>query len=139
MIFSELRKLDKKMRLMHYKSLFGRIKEKAGSLSATEAYSADVINLLEKPTIKEFADCLGISQPNATYKVASLIEKGYITKEISSADRREWQLSMSEKFFGYFDTEDKSIKSAVEKLKREFTEEELNVFGRMLKALNTAL
>lgn len=139
MIFSELRKLDKKLRLMHYKSLFGRIKEKAGSLSATEAYSADVINLLEKPTIKEFADCLGISQPNATYKVASLIEKGYITKEISSADRREWQLSMSEKFFGYFDTEDKSIKSAVEKLKREFTEEELNVFGRMLKALNTAL
>ena len=139
MIFSELRKLDKKMRLMHYKSLFGRIKEKAGSLSATEAYSADVINLLEKPTIKEFADCLGISQPNATYKVASLIEKGYITKEISSADRREWKLSMSEKFFGYFDTEDKSIKSAVEKLKREFTEEELNVFGRMLKALNTAI
>ena len=139
MIFSELRKLDKKLRLMHYKSLFGRIKEKAGSLSATEAYSADVINLLEKPTIKEFADCLGISQPNATYKVASLIEKGYITKEISSADRREWQLSMSEKFFGYFDTEDKSIKNAVEKLKREFTEEELNVFGRMLKALNTAL
>ena len=138
-MFSELRKLDKKLRLMHYKSLFGRIKEKAGSLSATEAYSADVINLLEKPTIKEFADCLGISQPNATYKVASLIEKGYITKEISSADRREWQLSMSEKFFGYFDTEDKSIKSAVEKLKREFTEEELNVFGRMLKALNTAL
>jgi len=139
MVFSELRKLDKKLRLMHYKSLFGRIKEKAGSLSATEAYSADVINLLEKPTIKEFADCLGISQPNATYKVASLIEKGYITKEISSADRREWQLSMSEKFFGYFDTEDKSIKNAVEKLKREFTEEELNVFGRMLKALNTAL
>lgn len=139
MVFSELRKLDKKLRLMHYKSLFGRIKEKAGSLSATEAYSADVINLLEKPTIKEFADCLGISQPNATYKVASLIEKGYITKEISSADRREWKLNMSEKFFGYFDTEDKSIKNAVEKLKREFTEEELNVFGRMLKALNTAL
>ena len=138
-MFSELRKLDKKLRLMHYKSLFGRIKEKAGSLSATEAYSADVINLLEKPTIKEFADCLGISQPNATYKVASLIEKGYITKEISSADRREWQLSMSEKFFGYFDTEDKNIENAVEKLKREFTEEELNVFGRMLKALNTAL
>lgn len=138
-MFSELRKLDKKLRLMHYKSLFGRIKEKAGSLSATEAYSADVINLLEKPTIKEFADCLEISQPNATYKVASLIEKGYITKELSSNDRREWQLSMSEKFFGYFDTEDKSIENAVEKLKREFTEEELNVFGRMLKALNTAL
>lgn len=139
MIFSELRKLDKKLRLMHYKSLFGRIKEKAGSLSATEACSADVINLLERPTIKQFADCLGISQPNATYKVASLIEKGYITKELSSIDRREWQLSMSEKFFGYFDTEDKNIENAVEKLKREFTEEELNVFGRMLTALNTAL
>ena len=91
------------------------------------------------PTIKQFADCLGISQPNATYKVASLIEKGYITKELSSTDRREWQLSMSEKFFGYFDTEDKNIENAVEKLKREFTEEELNVFGRMLTALNTAL
>lgn len=139
MVLTELRKLDRKLRLMHYKNLFGRIKEKAGSLSATEAYSADVIHLLGKPTIKQFAECLGISQPNATYKVASLIEKGYITKEISSSDRRESRLNMSEKFFGYFDAEDTNIKAAVEKLKKDFSEKELEVFGRMLKALNTTL
>ena len=131
--------LYRKLRLGTYRQIFRKIREKDGSLSATEAFSADVIHLLGKPTITQFASYLGISQPNATYKVASLIEKGYITKELSSNDRREWQLSMSEKFFGYFDTEDKSIENAVEKLKREFTEEELNVFGRMLKALNTAL
>jgi hypothetical protein len=45
-----------------------QLREKAGSLSATEAFSAEVIYLLDHPTIGEFADFIGISQPNASYK-----------------------------------------------------------------------
>ncbi|MEZ4509662.1 MAG: hypothetical protein R2912_09905 [Eubacteriales bacterium] len=37
--------------------------EKAGSLSATEAFSAEVIYLLGNPTVGEFAEYIGISSP----------------------------------------------------------------------------
>ena len=139
MLFEEVTSFDKKMRLRHYKYLFGRVKERMGSLSATEAYSADVIYLMDNPTIKQFADCLGISQPNATYKVSSLIEKGYIKKEISADDRREAHLRMSEKFFGYFDPDDAELKDAVSKLDQKFSAEELEIFEKILTELNNEL
>lgn len=65
-----------RFRLSTYRSMFTLLRERDGSLSATEAFSVDVIYLLRGPTIKEFADCLGISQPNATYKVNQLIQGG---------------------------------------------------------------
>ena len=78
MLYDEVLTLYNRSRLMHYRTLFGHIHEKDGSLSATEAFAADVIYLLGEPSIKEFSDHLGISQPNATYKVNSLISKGYV-------------------------------------------------------------
>ena len=94
---------------------------------------------MDNPTIKQFADCLGISQPNATYKVSSLIEKGYIKKEISADDRREAHLRMSEKFFGYFDPDDAELKDAVSKLDQKFSAEELEIFEKILTELNNEL
>jgi hypothetical protein len=58
--------LYRNLRLSHYRNLFGQLREKAGSLSATEAFSAEVIYLLDKPTIGEFPDFIGITQPNAS-------------------------------------------------------------------------
>lgn len=71
----------RQFRLEFYKNMFSIVKERVGSLSATEMSSAEIIYLLKQPTIKEFADFIEISQPNATYKVKSLIEKGYIQKK----------------------------------------------------------
>ena len=138
MLDEQLTKIYSLLRLMHYRSLFARIKEKEGSLSATEAFSADAIYLLGNPTIKQFSDFLGISQPNATYKVSNLIEKGYITKEPSEDDRREWRLNVSDKFFGYFGDRE-FIDDAVEILENSFSEEECAVFSRMLTALTNAI
>ena len=72
--------LYKNLRLSHYRNLIGQLREKVGSLSATEAFSAEVIYLLDRPTIGEFADFIGISQPNASYKVNSLVTKGYLER-----------------------------------------------------------
>jgi len=138
-LFDEILAFDKKMRLRHYKNLFGKVKERPGSLSATEAYSADVIYLMEKPTIKQFAECLGISQPNATYKVGNLIEKGYIKKETGIDDRREFRLHMADKFFGYFDANDGFLHSVIDKLKRKFSDKELETFEEVLSELNSEL
>ena len=73
MLSQEILDLYKKSRLMTYRAMFGRIREKTGSLSATEAYAVDVIYLLGSPTITQLAETLGISQPNATYKVNNLV------------------------------------------------------------------
>ena len=50
MLSQEILDLYKKSRLMTYRGMFGRIREKSGSLSATEAYAVDVIYLLGSPT-----------------------------------------------------------------------------------------
>lgn len=139
MLMKEALSLYEKLRLMHYRSLFGRIHEKAGSLSATEAYSVDVIHILREPTIKQFSDFLGISQPNATYKINSLIEKGYIEKVPSDEDRREYHLHIADKFYNYFDEKNAFMQQAVEKLQANHSPEELAMFEKMLHELNDAL
>ena len=139
MLDKEVNDLYKKFRLVHYRDLFRRIREKDGSLSATEAYAADVIYLLGSPTIKQFADFLGISQPNATYKVNCLVSKGYVTKVTSDEDRREFILHVSDRFYNYYDTKNSFIQDACDRLRGEFSPEELDTFEKMLWALNKSV
>ena len=61
MLTGAITDLYKRFRLMNYRILFGRIRERDGSLSATEAYTVDVIFLLGDPTITKLAETLGIS------------------------------------------------------------------------------
>jgi len=131
--------LYKRFRLLNYRAMFGRIREKDGSLSATEAFAADVIYLLEKPTITQLAETLGISQPNATYKVNNLAAKGYVSKTVSEDDRRECHLHVSEKFHSYYDSSDRFIRDAVKKLEKNYSAEELKTFSEMLRALCDAV
>ena len=139
MLKEEISRLFRQFRLLHYRKLFGRIRERDGSLSATEAFAADVIFLLDEPTITQLADTLCISQPNATYKINNLSTKGYVVKKISEDDRRECRLQVSEKFHNYYDTSDGFLVPALEKLRERYSEEELRLFGTMLRSLNEAV
>lgn len=139
MLRDEISRLYRQFRLLHYRKLFGRIRERDGSLSATEAFAADVIFLLDEPTVTALADTLGISQPNATYKVNNLTAKGYVHKTASEDDRRECRLQVSEKFHSYYDSSDSFLQPALEKLRSEYTEEELRKFETMLASLNEAV
>ena len=136
MLYDRLTELYNNMRLRHYRRIFSRVREKAGSLSATEAFSLDSVYLLGEPTIKQFSEFLGISQPNATYKIASLTEKGYITRTVSDEDHREALLHVSDKFFSYYGDVTQFLESAVGRLESSFSKEELASFGRVLEALN---
>ena len=139
MLTDEIINLYKRFRLINYREMFGRIREKDGSLSATEAFAADVIYLLEKPTITQLAETLGISQPNATYKVNNLAAKGYVQKTVSEDDRRECRLHISEKFHNYYDTSDRFVYDAVKKLEKDYSPAELAAFAKMLRALSDAV
>ena len=104
-----------------------------------EAFSADLINLLGEPTLKEFAEYSGISQPNATYKVNALASKGYVEKVVSAPDRREIRLRTGKKFAQYFDEDRPVICAAAEKVRTQFSEEEIDAARRVLDALLEAM
>ena len=139
MIFDQVKTLYERFRLAHYRELFGRIREKDGSLSATEAFAADVIYLLGDPTVSRFAEVLGISQPNATYKINNLESKGYITRSASAEDRRECRISVGEKYYSYYDTGIGFITPGLEQLRQKYTPEQLALFENMLADLNASL
>ncbi len=128
---TDFEELYRYLRLAHYQKLFATISEKPGSLSATEAFSAEVIYLLGEPTIGEFADFLGISQPNASYKVISLVSKGYITKQPCEDDKRECRLIVTKKFRDYYGSQVPDISNIL----KDFSEEESAVIRKLSKIL----
>ena len=128
-----------RFRLSTYRSMFALLRERDGGLSATEAFSVDVIYLLRGPTIKEFADCLGISQPNATYKVNQLIQKGYVQKIPSLEDRRETHLQVTERYTRYAERGGQPLIRALDRLQAQFSPEEMETFSRMIRALSDAI
>ena len=64
--------------------MFTKVKERTGSLSATEAFSLEIIQALDRPTISQFANFIRVSQSNATYKVNTLIGKGICIRSIQT-------------------------------------------------------
>ena len=139
MLYEQIKTLYETFRLANYREMFGRIREKDGSLSATEAYAADVIYLLKNPTVSSFAEVLGVSQPNATYKINNLESKGYVSRSVSDADRRECRVSVADRYHTYYDTNYPFITRGLEKLQAEYSPEELALLESMLKSLNDAL
>lgn len=139
MLYEKLKALYEHFRLEHYRELFGRIREKDGSLSATEAYAADVIYLLGNPTVSSFAEVLGISQPNATYKINNLAAKGYVTRSASDEDRRECRVSVCNRFFSYYNTDYPFLAQGIEKLSAKYSSDDLTLFEKMLADLHACL
>lgn len=68
--------------------------------------------MLGHPTILEYAKYMGISQPNATYKINQLIEKGYLIKEVSKEDKRSYRLQVTKKFLAFYRDNDRFIKKS---------------------------
>ena len=128
-----------KFKLQFYRKIFELVRERDGSLSAMEAFSLEVIKMLGQPTVGQFADFLRISQSNATYKVNSLIKKGYLERENSQTDRREYHLILSEKFYNYMGLLSSYETVVMERIKERFSPEDVDKFSRMLNIISSEL
>lgn len=128
-----------KFKLEFFRRIFELVREREGSLSAMEAFSIEVIHALHEPTIGEFAEFLNISQSNATYKVNNLIKKGYLIKQNSEADRREYHLVLSDKYYGYTDIMRSYVDTVMERIKESFTPEEQEAFKAALSHISDEL
>ncbi len=135
MLEQQILRLYRKLRLLGYRKMFGAIREKSGSLSATEAFSADVIHLLGTPTLSQFAGFLGISQPNATYKINCLVSKGYVKKTVPEADRREVRLQTCGKYDSYFEEQSERVTRAIASLAEVYSAEQLQLTADVLGTL----
>ena len=129
---SNFTRIYDKFKLQFYRKVFELVRERDGSLSAMEAFSLEVIHMLDHPTISQFADFLNISQSNATYKVNSLIRKGYIERENSTTDRREYHLNPTEKFYNYIGLYSDYQKVVLERVSKRFSAEDTAKFEEML-------
>ena len=128
-----------KFKLQFYRQVFALVRERDGSLSAMEAFSLEVIKMLHEPTVGQFAAFLNISQSNATYKVNNLIRKGYLERQNSSVDRREYHLVLSDKFYSYAGLLSSYEVTVMQRIKERFPREDVERFGSMLKVISEEL
>ena len=104
-----------------------------------EGFSLEVIQILGEPTVSEFADFLNISQSNATYKVNNLIKKGYLERQNSQVDRREYHLVLSEKYFRYMELLTSYELQVVQRMKERFSPEDADKLDEMLRVISAEL
>ncbi|MCR5367212.1 MULTISPECIES: MarR family transcriptional regulator [Eubacterium] len=128
-----------KFRVHYYRDVFNRIQARELSLSAVEVYCVEIIKALNKPTINEFANFINISSPNATYKVNSLIQKGYVVKVQSETDKREYYLDVTEKFYKYWNLSEKYLDIVEKRLEENLTAEEFETFNSILKKISNEM
>ena len=128
-----------KFKTRFYRSVFDLVRERDGSLSAMEAFSLEIIATLDKPTVGRFADFLNISQSNATYKVNNLIKKGYLVRQNSQVDRREYHLILSEKYYNYIRLLTNYEHTVVERIQQHFSPEDVAKFDEILNTISNEL
>ena len=139
MIETNFRSVFDKFELRFFRKIFDLVRERDGSLSAMEAFSLEVIKILGTPTVGQFADFLKISQSNATYKVNSLIKKGYLERQNSPVDRREYHLVLSEKYYHYENLLTSYQKTVIDRINQRFSPEDLQKFDEMLGIISGEL
>jgi len=119
----------------YYKRIVKEIGIKEGSLSATESYCVEIIYLLDKPTVSDFAQYLNLSVPNANYKINSLVKKGYVVREQSKTDLREQHLRVTEKFLNYYCLNDSLIASLMNRIRQTFTPQDVESLDNMIQRI----
>jgi DNA-binding MarR family transcriptional regulator len=107
-------------------------------LTVLESFSLDVIYSLHEPTIVEYARYMKISQPNATYKINQLIDKGYLVKVQDENDGRVYHLRVTDKFHKLY-TNDKHLQVAISAVKKNFTPKQLELLEKMLITMQEGL
>ena len=99
----------------------------------------EIINALGHPTINEFSSFVNISPPNAAYKINSLIQKGYITKERSPDDKREYHLSVTQKYVDYYNVSYRYLSTVMDRIKDRFPAEDVAKLEEMLNVISDEL
>jgi len=119
----------------YYRQIVKEVGTKEGSLSATESFCVEIIYLLGKPTVSDFAQYLNLSVPNANYKINNLVKKGYVVREQSKTDLREQYLCVTDKFLDYYGLNDAVIALLMKQIRETFSEQEVENLDEMIQRI----
>lgn len=128
-----------KFKLHFYQEIFQRFQSREANLTTVETFCMETVQALGSPTIHEFASFMRISPPNAAYKVNSLIKKGYLSKNQSATDRREYHLQVTDKYTTNYNISSSYTKEVTSRIEQRFTPEECAKFGEMLSIISDEL
>lgn len=128
-----------KFKLHFYKEIFQRFQSREASLTTVETFCMETIMALGKPTINEFASFMCISSPNAAYKVASLIKKGYVRKVQSQKDKREFHLEVTQKYLDYYNISASYMVEVMDRISARFSPEDCEKLKEMLNVIGEEL
>jgi len=132
MLEEALTEVYTKFKVHFYQEMFKKLRARETSLTIVELFCVEIIYVLRNPTVKEFAEFIGISSPNAAYKIACLIDKGYIEKVQSEKDRREFHLHVTDKYLEYLNLSEGYVKTVAERAEERFTEERIETLNDIL-------
>ena len=128
-----------KFKLHFYRSIFGRFQKREASLTTVEAFCMEFIMALGKPSVNEFSSFVGISAPNAAYKINNLIQKGYVRKEQSETDKREYHLVVTQKYIDYYNISYGYLSTVMDRIKARFPAEDVAKIEEMLDIISDEL
>ena len=131
MLSKEFQAVYNIFKMNFYASMCANSKE----LTMQEAFSLDIIYMLDNPTILDYAKYMGISQPNATYKINQMIDKGYLTKTVCKEDKRAFRLKVTKKFLSCYRDNDRYIKNTLGDIENMFSREEVELLEKMLRTV----
>ncbi len=125
-----------KFKIHFYQEMFKKLHSRETSLTIVELFCVEIIYALKNPTIKEFADFIGISSPNAAYKISCLIDKGYIEKVQSEKDRREYHLHVTDKYIEYLNLSQGYVSTVAQRAEEQFSEERVAALNDILRDMS---
>ena len=128
-----------KFKLHFYRSVFGRFQKREASLTTVETFCMEIIMALGEPTVNEFSSFVGISAPNAAYKINNLIQKGYVRKEQSETDKREYHLVVTQKYIDYYNISYGYLSTVMDRIKARFPAEDVAKIEEMLNVISDEL
>ncbi|MEI7502099.1 MAG: MarR family transcriptional regulator [Paludibacter sp.] len=119
-------------------NLIGNTEEKAKeqfnllNLTITQMHYLETINSLQNPNITELALQLNLTKPTVKVAIDKLIEREYIYKIQSDADRRSAHLHLTEKGKLINQMHDYAHKGIAESFSRKLSKEELTILEKLL-------
>lgn len=115
-----------------YTKIYSGFEKREATLSYTESMVVNIIDSLEKPTVNELVKILGISQPNISYKINTLVSKGYVEKVQSKEDGREFILRLTDRFKTYKKIAFSSISEVMDRLEEKLSKEDMeNIYNSL--------
>ena len=128
-----------KFKLNFYRSVMGRFQKREASMTTVEVFCSEIVQAMGRPTINEFASFVGISPSNAAYKINSLIQKGYLSKEQSEDDKREYHLAVTQKYFDYYNISYNYVAKVSQRIQERFSPEDVAKLEEMLNIVSSEL